>query len=62
MKKECEICGAEFECTHNESCWCLNHTLSKEMIEYLRNNYKNCLCETCLKHHDENEKKILSAK
>lgn len=60
--KKCEFCGTVFTCLHSEKCWCLNYTVSKELTEYLKNKFENCLCEACLKHHVENEKKILSDK
>ena len=59
MKKNCENCGKEFDCQHNANCWCKNYTIPNKLSIYLKINYKDCLCEACLKHHINNEKKIL---
>jgi len=49
--KNCSNCGAVFSCNDNgNSCWCNNHNLTAEQLNYLRNNYDNCLCETCIKN------------
>ncbi len=62
MTKKCEHCGKEFECLHNEKCWCLNYTVSKKLADYFKANFKDCLCEDCLKWHIENEEIVLKSK
>ncbi|MDR2836930.1 MAG: cysteine-rich CWC family protein [Bacteroidales bacterium] len=49
MKKICEKCKQEFECNHSEDCWCSKEALSGEVLKYLKENYPDCLCKTCLK-------------
>lgn len=47
--KTCESCGAEFSCgAAAEKCWCFVVDLSAEILEDLRENFKNCLCKDCL--------------
>ena len=46
--KKCPVCGEKFECLHNENCWCVHIKLSEETINYLENNYNDCLCKNCL--------------
>lgn len=48
MKKKCAKCGKEFECKHTAECWCNDLKISKNLSEYLRNNFDNCLCKNCL--------------
>jgi hypothetical protein len=62
MIKTCEKCGKQFECTHSEDCWCAQFNITKELSEYIGNQYKDCLCKGCLKHYIENEKIILADK
>ena len=48
--KKCSKCNSEFTCNDSVvSCWCNNHQLSKEQLEFLKSNYDNCLCEPCIK-------------
>lgn len=44
----CPKCGNVFTCTHNTSCWCTNLILNNEALEYIKANYKGCLCSICL--------------
>jgi hypothetical protein len=60
MNKKCEYCGKEFTCSHNETCWCINFDVSKELAEYLKVHFMDCLCEDCLKWHIDNSDKILN--
>jgi hypothetical protein len=55
MKKKCSKCGLEFECNHSEECWCTNFMISEKLSEYLKRNYKDCLCEKCLTEYIENQ-------
>jgi ribosomal protein L34E len=47
-KKSCARCGVNFECLHNEKCWCLTYEISIENLKKLQETYKNCLCPSCL--------------
>lgn len=46
----CESCGEEFSCGANiRKCWCFEVELKTETLADLREDFKNCLCEDCLK-------------
>ena len=46
----CEGCGAEFTCgVLSPECWCEKVELSTQTREQLTGNYKECLCESCLR-------------
>lgn len=60
MNKTCEKCGKEFACHHNQDCWCVGYKVSKELSEYFRNKFNDCLCEECLKWYIDNEKSVLN--
>jgi hypothetical protein len=48
-KLVCEGCKKEFYCGANkENCWCFEVKLKPEIMKQLRENYKSCLCMTCL--------------
>lgn len=47
--KQCPRCKATFECMHSKGCWCSKYSLTEELNSYLKENYKDCLCENCLK-------------
>ncbi len=51
MIKKCPKCNAEFVCGNNEisACHCVSVTVSSEAKQYLVENYKDCLCNTCLR-------------
>lgn len=49
MIKKCPRCNKEFECKHSADCWCSKYTLTYKLIECLKNNYNDCLCEDCLR-------------
>jgi hypothetical protein len=47
--KKCAKCNVGFSCSASgNSCWCNNHQLSEEQLNFLKNNYDNCLCESCI--------------
>jgi len=47
--KQCSKCNTSFECKNDATgCWCQQHTLSKETLQHLRDNFANCLCPECL--------------
>jgi hypothetical protein len=50
MLKKCSKCGAEFSCGANEGkCWCMEVQLSEEILNALKTEYDDCLCDSCLK-------------
>lgn len=50
ISKICEACGKEFSCTSESgNCWCFELKLNVETLVELKTNYKNCLCQECLK-------------
>jgi hypothetical protein len=51
MKKICENCGKEFICSHDQNCWCVRYKVSAKLSEYLKTNFKDCLCSECLENH-----------
>jgi hypothetical protein len=46
--KSCAKCGTAFECLHNADCWCMNITLTQENLNFLKENFADCLCPSCL--------------
>ena len=48
MEKQCERCGATFQCTLNGSCWCMTTHFSEKVREYIAGLYDDCLCENCV--------------
>lgn len=50
--KTCSRCGAEFECENDspKPCQCDEVLLSKEKLDYIKENFENCLCLGCLHH------------
>lgn len=47
--KSCESCGKEFHCgASSEKCWCFEIDLSQDTLAELRENFKSCLCKSCL--------------
>lgn len=56
-RKRCAKCNTEFTCSDSgNSCWCNQHKLSTEQLDYLKENYNNCLCENCLRRFSNLEK------
>jgi len=54
-KKICESCGKKFSCGVSVGkCWCFAVELKAETLAELRENFKNCLCQDCLKKIKEN--------
>ncbi|SEP11932.1 cysteine-rich CWC family protein [Niastella yeongjuensis] len=53
MIKKCSKCETAFNC-QNESrgCWCEEVQLSTRQLDYLKENYENCLCPNCLKEFE----------
>ena len=50
MKKTCPRCATLFECRedHIKSCSCNNVKLNPGVFKYIKENYGECLCSTCL--------------
>ncbi|MCD4771956.1 MAG: cysteine-rich CWC family protein [Bacteroidales bacterium] len=48
-RKICPKCSKEFNCLNNSDCWCLKYKISEENLTILKNTYKDCVCEECLK-------------
>ncbi len=53
-EKICPKCGIEFVCEHNIKCWCLTYNIPEDKRNYLRENFNDCLCESCLKEFAKN--------
>ncbi len=53
----CESCGKEFSCGVNVGkCWCFEVEVDKKTLAQLREDYKNCLCNDCLRKLQSEEK------
>ena len=51
MKKVCPRCGVTFDCLHDEdihSCHCTSVKMDDRMRNFLKENYSDCLCHSCL--------------
>ncbi|MCS2422746.1 MULTISPECIES: cysteine-rich CWC family protein [Bacteroides] len=50
MKKVCPRCGAAFECRHDNIrlCHCASVKLDAFQYAYIKENYTDCLCHSCL--------------
>jgi hypothetical protein len=46
--KKCPRCGKIFSCEGTKDCWCEQLQLDKKLLEFLRQNYSDCLCLECL--------------
>lgn len=49
MKKKCPRCGEIFDCKMDKSCWCNDYKIADKLSRQLKNKYKDCLCEKCLR-------------
>jgi len=51
MIKECAKCKKEFSCRHDEilECHCVQVPISAKAQKYLTENFKDCLCNKCLR-------------
>lgn len=48
-QKECSRCGIEFKCQRDEAkCWCNDLILNPENLKKLRDQFEDCLCDSCL--------------
>ena len=49
--QNCESCKTDFACEIGlKGCWCSQVKVSDKTREYLRQNYKLCLCRGCLEN------------
>lgn len=49
MEKACSNCGVIFECSSDYGCWCNDVSLTSEQLSWIKENYDNCLCPSCLR-------------
>lgn len=48
--KQCSKCGKEFGCGNEKpGCWCENYEIPLQVLQQLKNEFANCLCEACLR-------------
>ncbi len=52
--KACPKCGKKFEC-RGDDCWCHEYNLLNKDINFIRANWDDCLCPSCLKEFAENK-------
>jgi hypothetical protein len=61
MEKKCSKCETAFTCKNEEGgCWCEQFKLSQEVLQYLKDNYKNCLCPACLHEFSQEKSRPLA--
>ncbi len=46
---QCPRCGRPFICYNDENCWCQQEQVLPQTQGVLRQKYKGCLCQNCLK-------------
>lgn len=64
--KECPRCGNVFECKVGNiaECQCRTVTLNQEELDYLRDNFEDCLCAECMKlakveyHNEQHQSRL----
>ncbi|MEI6758262.1 MAG: cysteine-rich CWC family protein [Chlorobium sp.] len=44
----CPICNQPFTCALSSTCWCATRVVPGEVLDYLAERYKTCVCSTCL--------------
>lgn len=47
--KVCPRCKQAFQCQVEAGCWCEKLNLHRDVLKKLRQEYIDCLCESCLK-------------
>jgi hypothetical protein len=47
VTKACEACGAAFECGGYQ-CWCGKVGITERQMDWIAENFKDCLCPACL--------------
>ena len=50
MNKRCPRCNTSFECRHNDiaNCHCAGIGLDAQQRAFIKQNYADCLCNSCL--------------
>lgn len=49
----CEACGKKFPCGFaTGKCWCFDVDLKEEALAEINQEFRNCLCEDCLKSRE----------
>lgn len=46
--KTCPNCNRNFECNHSANCWCSSILIQEDILNFLKRNFNDCLCEKCL--------------
>ncbi|MGI8407837.1 MAG: cysteine-rich CWC family protein [Actinomycetota bacterium] len=53
LSSACSRCGAAFHCgVTSGSCWCATVPIDAERSALLKERYRGCLCERCLRDKD----------
>ncbi len=52
--KTCPKCGNSFEC-QGDDCWCHDLNILNKDMYFIRLNWDDCLCSTCLKQYSDNK-------
>jgi hypothetical protein len=56
MQKNCNKCGAVFNCTNeNAGCWCGHVQLDPATLIQLKKAFGDCLCPACLKAYEHKQ-------
>ena len=48
MQKQCGKCRQAFSCQQTGGCWCGTVTLDAAQLAWIKQQFANCLCPTCL--------------
>ncbi len=48
--KSCSRCGKSFICTGHTNCPCLEIVIPEKLLDFIADNYDNCLCPECIGH------------
>ncbi len=57
-EKSCSRCEVNFECSSDYGCWCNDVSLTAEQLSWIKENYDNCLCPSCLRIVSQEESTI----
>ncbi len=52
-KKVCPSCNKSFNCEVEKDCWCEEKQIHQKEMLILLQEYKDCLCPTCLNEYSE---------
>ena len=54
--KKCSKCSKEFECGASVGkCWCMDFYIDPEVLNKLKEDFKDCLCPNCLNEYTSND-------